>query len=57
VETPDKLRSLGRRKRRLWYNIKLELKEVIRDVDWIEMARDRDGWQAFLNVKMNLQVP
>ena len=26
-------------------------------VDWIELAQDRDRWQALVNVVMNLQVP
>jgi hypothetical protein len=24
---------------------------------WIELAEDRDGWRAVMNVVMNLQVP
>jgi hypothetical protein len=26
-------------------------------IDWIELATDRDRWQALVNVVMNLQVP
>ena len=26
-------------------------------MDWIELAQDRDRWQALVNVVMNLQVP
>jgi len=26
-------------------------------MDWIDLARDRDWWQAFVNMVMNLQVP
>jgi hypothetical protein len=25
-------------------------------MDWIDLARDRDWWQAFVNMVMNLQV-
>jgi hypothetical protein len=26
-------------------------------MDWIQLAQDRDRWQALVNVVMNLQVP
>ena len=26
-------------------------------MDWIDLAQDRDRWQAFVKVVMNLQVP
>jgi hypothetical protein len=26
-------------------------------MDWINLAQDRDRWQALVNVVMNLQVP
>jgi len=27
------------------------------DMDWIELAQDRDRWQALVNVEINLLVP
>jgi len=28
-----------------------------RGMDWIDLAQDRDMWQALVNVVINLQVP
>jgi hypothetical protein len=51
-------RALGRPRRRWEDNIKADLHEVgCGNIDWIELAKDRDGWRALENAIMNLRVP
>jgi hypothetical protein len=58
VEKPEEKRPLGRPRHRWEDNIKMDLQEVgCRGMDLIELAEDRDSWQALVNVVMNLQVP
>jgi hypothetical protein len=36
----------------------MDLQEVgWRDVDWIDLAQDRDRWWALVNTVMKIQVP
>jgi hypothetical protein len=51
-------RPLGRPRRRWVDNIKMCLREIeLDDVDWIDMARDRDQWRALVDTVLNLRVP
>jgi hypothetical protein len=54
VGKPEGRRPLGRRRRRWEYNIKMNLREVGWEHDWIDLAQDRDRWRAHLNEVMNL---
>jgi hypothetical protein len=58
VGKPDGKRPLGRPRRRLVDNIKIDLREIEWDgMDWIDLAQDRDQWRAIVNTVMNLRVP
>ena len=58
VRNPEGKRPLGRPRRRWEDNIKMDLREVGRGCgDWMELAQDRDRWQAFVSTVMNFWVP
>ena len=58
VGKSERKRPLGRPRHRWEYNIKMDLQEVgCRDMEWIDLARDRDRWRALANGVMNLSVP
>jgi len=49
---------LGRTRHRWEDNIKMDLQQGgYVGMDWIELAQDRDRWQALVSTVMNLQVP
>ena len=58
VGKPEGKRPLGRPRSRWEDNIKMDLQEVgCGGMDWIELAQDRDRWQALVDAVMNLRVP
>jgi hypothetical protein len=58
VGRPDGRRPLGRPRRTWEDNIKMDLREVgCGGADWINLAQDRDTWQALVYTVMNLRVP
>jgi len=51
-------RPLGRPRRRLVDNIRMDLQEVgCVYMDWIGLAQDRDVWRRLVSAVMNLRVP
>jgi hypothetical protein len=58
VGKPEGKRPLGRLRRRWVDNIRMDLGEVgLGDVDWIDLAQDRNRWRALVNSVLNLRVP
>ena len=57
VGKPEGKTPLGRPRCRWEDNIKMDLREVGRGGDWMELAQDRDRWRALVNTVMNFRVP
>jgi hypothetical protein len=58
VGKPEGKRALGKPRRRREDNIKIDLQEVgCGDMDWIELAQNRDIWLGLLSAVMNIRVP
>jgi hypothetical protein len=56
--SPEGKRPLGRPRRKWEDNIKMDLREIgIDGTNWIQLAQNRNRWQAFVNTVMNLRVP
>jgi hypothetical protein len=56
-EKPEGKKSLGRSRHKWEDNIKIELQDVEWEgMDWIDLAQNRDRWQALVKTVLNLQV-
>jgi len=57
VGKPEGKRPLGRPRRRWEDKVKIDIQEVgYGDMDWIELALDRDSWRALVTAVMNFLV-
>jgi len=58
VGKSERKRPLGRTRRRLEDNIKMDFQEVGGDCgDWMDLAQDADSWRALVSTVMNFRVP
>jgi hypothetical protein len=58
VGNPEGKRQLGRPRHRWVDNIRKDLGDVeCGDVDWIDLAKDRNRWRPLVNSVLNLRVP
>jgi hypothetical protein len=58
VGKPEGNRPLRRTRRRWMNNIEMNLTVKEWDnIDWIDLAQDRDQWRVLVNTVMNLWVP
>jgi hypothetical protein len=58
VRKPEGRKQLGRPRIRWVDNIKMDLREIgWGDMDWNNLAQDRDQWRALVDTVMNLRVP
>jgi hypothetical protein len=58
VGNPEGKSPLRRHWRRYEDNIKMDVQAVVCGcMDWIELAQDKERWQAFVNAVMKFRVP
>jgi hypothetical protein len=53
VGKPEEKRPLGRPRHRWVDSIKLDLREI----EWVDVAQDRDQWRALVDMVLNIRVP
>jgi hypothetical protein len=57
VGKPEGMRPLGRPRRRWEDNIMMDHREIgWGNMDWIDLAQDKDQWRALVDTVMNLRV-
>ena len=55
---PTGKRPLGRPRRRLEENIRMDFEEIgINAGNWVDSAQDRNYWRALVNATLNYRVP
>jgi hypothetical protein len=58
VRKPEGKRPLGKSRSKWEDNITVDHREIgWGDMDWIDLAQDKDQWRALVNTVMNLRVP
>jgi hypothetical protein len=57
VGKPVGRRPHGIPRRRWEGNIKVDLREVIGGIEWIDLAQDWERWRALVTAVVNLRVP
>jgi hypothetical protein len=54
VGKPEGKKPLGSHRRRWEDNIKIDLREIgWRDLDWIDLAQEKEQWRALVNKVIN----
>jgi hypothetical protein len=58
IGKPEGKRLLGRRRYRWEDIIRMDIREIgWKDIDWMQLAQNRDQWRALVNTVMKLRIP